>query len=365
MIKHDVPALIDGVCKLMFQTQPEDPAASIAHYFTAQRLGLYHGGLVAAGIASSGGWLRIFNNSGAVTSSIDRIPLQLSSDHNEIQLVTGAPRENCVFFVSSPTAIDDRDGPSGTIVNSCVRKYDVATGQLVDTFETNKAISCITCHREKNHLWVFFKSGGCVVLQTSNGAQIREVANTPPTQAAAIRQNLLYLLTLKTIERRDLEGMQLEHVMHLPDSMMKPSTFVLNPRHLWCASANADGSANFIGIYDATGRPVSTFLPPPVPMIAVDQHRGGTWHLPRQYTSSSASGQLVFVNDRGNKVITCELGKFRKGNLVIDKGTGLVWIFRQDEDRCRVGLYHPYQQQYVAEVVVPDTLGPTAFLAAL
>lgn len=361
MMKHDIPSIVDGVCKLLFQTMPEDPSTAVAQHFTAQRYGLFHGGMAIAGVATSGGWLRVYNCSGGVSCSIDRIPMQ--QDHGEIQWLCGSAKDNHVFIVSSPAGSDDKsDGPPGSVTNSCVRKYDAVTGQLLDTYDCGKAISAILCHREKNHIWIFFKAGGCVVLQTSNGAQIREISNTPPSQAAAIRQNSLYLLTLKSIERRDIDTLQLEHVMHLPDSMMKPTTFVLNQRHLWCASANPDGSANFIGIYDGNGRPVSTFLPPPASMIAIDSYRGGTWHLPKQSTSN---GQIVFANERGSKVITCELGRFKKANVVVDKGTGMLWLFRVDEDKCRVGLYNPYQQTFAVEHATPDTVGTTTFMTAL
>lgn len=365
MIKHDVPGLVDGVCKLLFQTQPDDPAASVAQYFTAQRFGAFHGGLALAGSASSGGWLRVFTSHGTLGCSVDRIPIQLAPEHTELQLMCGGAKENCVFIVSSPSGADAGDGPAATgAPNSCIRKYDAATGQLVGVFDLGKTVSCILSHRERNHIWAFFKSGGCSVLQASNGVQIREIGNTPPTQAAVIRHSSLLLLTLKAIERRDLDTLQLEHVIHLPDSMMKPTAFVANSKHLWCASANPDGSANFIGIYDATGRPVSTFLPPPVSLVAVDPHRGGTWHLPKQ---SASSGQLTFVNERGTKILTCDLGRFKKGGVAVDRGSGLLWVFRSDEEqRCRIGLYHPYQQQYVVDFVTPDAMGTsTTFMTAL
>lgn len=370
MVKNDVPNLVDGVCKVLFHVQPEDPLSAIAQHFQARKHGNHHGGALFGGLNSSGGWIRCFGSSGAPMASVDKIPM-VQDTLGELQLMCGSSKEMVVFVASTAGMDNASDSNNNKTSNTFLRKYDVKTGELLDAHEFGgKAITAVLCHREPNHIWVFFKSGGFVVLQASNGAVLREAATTPPVQAAAIRDNSLFLLSVKSIERRDMETMQLEQVMHLPDSMMKPTTFSLNSRHVWCASANPDGSANYIGIYDVNGRPVSTFMPPPSSMITVDVQRRGTWHLPRQNGAGGSGGsggatQLVFVNERGSKVMMCDIGKYKKGNLAVDRGSGLLWMYRVENEKPLCSLYHPYLQQFVTEVAAPDVTSMTTFVVPL
>jgi hypothetical protein len=280
MMRHDVPGIVDGICKVLLQQRPVDPYRAVTMHFNALQAGKYFGGVALGGFNSSGAWLRTLTPEGVILARVDQIPSQL---HSDIQLMTSVAKEHSVFIAAVDVDEKSQNYRPGDlpehVPNTCIRKYDAATGQLVDTYSCGgRAISCVTCDRERNHLWVFFRAvppkpvqpgqrpqpgvpASAVVLQPSNGAVLRDIAGVPHTLAAQFQSGFVFLLTNKSIEKRLVETMVLESVTHLPESMARPTCLVVTARHVWCASANNDGGANFAGVFELNGRPVNSILP--------------------------------------------------------------------------------------------------------
>ena len=367
LLRHDVAGLMDSLCQRLITERPPNPLQGATYFLNAKRCGDYSGGCAVLGSMSSGCWLRVFDVYGSPLVSFDRLPIVFEG--YEIQMMTGCSKENALFVAAvmgydefkskhsaASTVIDD------TSSNTFILKLDLgAGGKVVASYDLGKTISSVSCLREKNQLWVTFKSGGGVLMQCSNGTILKELS-LPACQGILFHGHSAIGLTAKSIEWRDIDSLQLETVSHLPDSMVKACSFVANQRHVWCTSANVDGSANFIGVFDFLAKSVS-FLPPPTAFVAPDVLRGGgCWHLAR-----TANGHtLTFTSEKGTKVMTIDAPKFKKGHVVVDKGSGALWIWRLDENgEGRITLFDPMQLSSIADADLPIGVSGNLCMIAL
>lgn len=368
LMKNDIPVLMDTICRHVMRVKPKRPIQSIINFLNAKH-GNHHGGLAIAGQNAGGGWLRILDCTGNLTGSVDRLPFR---SEGYLQLIAAAPRERTVYVAtvtlptdgdeigSSTTSMALADDDSGERPLTTISRYSFE-GQSLGAWTVSRSISAMTVDREKGHLWVAFKAGGGVVLQP-NGAKIRDLS-LPPAQGLILAEDgTLWLLGSKVIEKRDADTGSLELAVHLPDSMLTPTSFVLSGRHIWCAAANSDGSANFVGGFDFTGRGIANFVPPPGSMLCYDRLKGGLWHLSRHCTK----GTLSFTNERGTRIMSLEVGKSLKNNIAVDYGSGMLWHYREsDSGDARLGLYDPIKGSFATDVEAPLSKGPTTHMLVL
>jgi hypothetical protein len=350
LLKHDVSGLFESLCQRLIIERPVNPLQGLSNFINAKRCGDYTGGCVVLGSMPSGCWLRVFDSTGSLLVSFDRLPV--AYDGAEVQLMASSAKEKAIF-IAAVMPFDEFRGKTSapiddTSCNKFLLKLDLSTGTVVASYDLGKPILSVSCLREKNLLWVTFKTGGGLLVQCSNGTILKELA-LPACQAIIFHGHSALALTSKSIEWRDAESLQLETVSHLPDSMVRACTFAASQKHLWCTSANADGSANFIGVFDFLAKSV-TFLPPPTAVVAPDHLRGGCWHLTR--TANSCT--LTMTTEKGSKVMTVEAPRFKKAHMVVDKGCGALWIWRLDESGDgKITLYDPLQGTSLFEGDLP------------
>lgn len=343
--------------------RPTDPLASLTRFLNARRGGGFVGGAALAGTSVGSGWLRIFSDDGSQRATVDKIPL---NSEGEVQLMASCGRTQCIFLASV--------APGGSLLapNTVVRKYSL-DGGLLDVFDFGHPISCVGVDRQRCHLWVLLRDGSGFIVRCGDGSRLREISLPPahafilmPEEAPGGRaRTVLWLLTAKAVEKRDAETLQLDMAVYLPESMARPSTFTSSRAHLWCASANPDGSANFsLAIEMKNGRAATNIIPPPGSVIASDTGRTGTWHMSRH----SGGGQLTLINENGLRVIAADLKRWRKGNLCVDKGSGALWMYRDADASgkgCQFILFDPYSQEAIAEHAVPEVEGETTLLISI
>jgi hypothetical protein len=347
MMRSDVPEFVDGICKHLLREMPDDLARTTIQHLEAGTLG-YTGGCVVAGQNVGGGWVRVIDAEGNVRCALDKLPFQSGVG---MQLVAVSPKDSSVFVVTNASA---------TAPQGAVTKY-TADGELSALLEFPRAVSAVHIDRTSGHVFVSLKGGGAVVLQ-SNGSRMNEFAiPTAWAMHASKASDTLWVLTQKAIERRTLSTGQLEHAIHLPDSMLTPSSLAVGEKHVWASAPNPDGSANFAGGFDFMGRSMNLYVPSTGSLIVYDPRRGGVWQMPRQ-----AHGHLVFHNEGGIKVMTADLGKARTLNMCCDAATGLLWVLKVSSiDEATVGLYDPMRQTYNVTVALPEMVGHVTHITPL
>lgn len=360
LLKHDVSGLMESLCRRLIVERPSNPLQGLANFINAKRFGDHMGGCVVLGSMPSGCWLRVFDSTGSLLASYDRLPVVF--DGTEVQLMASSAKEKAIFIAAVMSFEDFRGKTIDDMsVNKYLLKLDLAKGGSVcASYDLGKPIASVSYMRDKNHLWVTFKTGGGAVVQCSNGTILKKLA-LPMCQGIIFHGHSVLALTGKSVEWRDAESLALETVSHLPESMVRACTFAASQKHLWCTSANTDGSANFIGVFDFMAKSV-TFLPPPTAVVAPDPVRGGCWHMAR----TSTGCVLTMTSDKGNKVLTVEAPRFKKAHMVVDKGCGALWIWRVDDSGDgKISLFDPLQSTALHEGDLPIGINGHVCMLAL
>ena len=347
LTKQGVPELVDSICRHLMTTKPPNPTQSVIEFLNASRGG-YRGGVAIAGQSVGGGWLRMYDGHGNLIGKVDKIPAQAERVGTHL---ASNPNANFVFLAITPKTEE------GEATSSEIRKYSL-DGTLMDRIAVPKVVSAIAVERERGHLWVLCKGGGAFVYQ-NNGSKLRDLP-LPAASSIVFQEKYFWLLTPKALEKREVDSAALELAVHLPDTMLHTTaSLTVSSGLVWCTSYNPDGSANYFSVFDLCGRPVSV-VPPQGSVLAFDRSRGGMWVVPKH-----GSGQLVFMNERGTRLITSELGKARNVNIATDAGSSLIWCFRTEEGNSRLGAFNPLQGSFRCDNTMPDTMYPTTHMALL
>lgn len=344
MMDRDVPGFVDRICQHILTEKPVDMHRSVAEFLRGAAAGNFRGGVIVAGENVGGGWIRYVDTNGVVRAEVDRLAFNPESG---MQLLACSPRDGSILV-----AINQPGSEVGT-----VRKYSMR-GVHTSTLEFPKHVSAITVDRNQGTLFIGLKGGGLWVVQ-HNGSKLREFA-TPTPLAIRVTGETLWVLTQKAIERRNCSNGQLDGAIHLPESMTAPCSFAVGTKYVWVASPNPDGSANFVGAYDFSGRPMPLYVPTPGCLIRRDAARGGIWQLSRQ-----ANGMLAFHNEKGSKVVSCDVGKGKVFNVAPDESSDYVWVLKVDfSDDNKLLQYDVMRGAAVREISLPGTSSVTTHLLA-
>lgn len=325
--------------------------------------------MAVAGTSVGGGWLRTFSAEGKALGQVDRLPL---FSEGELNLMVACHKTKSVFIAGLASPTSSAGGVNTNASNTVVRRFSWEC-ELLATYPIGRPISCLGLDRDKDHLWVLHKGGGGNVVQVSTGSRLRDVSLPPATGMHVTREasqglatSYVWLLSARSIEKRDVDTLQLELTIHLPDSMLKPTTFEVSGPNIWCASASADGaSANFCSAFErATGKALPSLIAPTGSIVAFDDLRGGTWHMPQSSTSASAT----FLNGTGTRLMSVQLREWKKANLVVDRAHGNLWLYSADTGfgaGCRVVCYDPVRCTTVHSHEVPEVAGVTTLMVPL
>lgn len=345
LMEHDAPGFLDGIARHLLRHKPADMHGSVLQYLTGLTSGGYAGGVIVAGENVGGGWARVINSAGQIIGEIDQLPFKPDAGMHQIAVV---PKEETFFIVTQ----------SATAGAGALRKYSY-TGTLLLEVELPRPATAIMSEGCRGVMYVGMKST-LWVLQY-NGSKLKEFAITTPLGIRpGVSSDTVWILTARAIERRSASTGQLESAVHLPESMTTPCAFVRGEKHVWVASPNADGTANYVGAFDFTGRSMAMYVPSPGCLMTYDTARGGMWQMPRQ-----SVGTLAFHNEKGIKVMTIDVGKHKVNNVVCDRASGRLWLLRVDfVDECKAAFFDPMRNASEVEVALPAVSGTTTHMAA-
>ena len=315
MVQHDIPTLVDGLCAHLLQDSSADPTTSAGDFLRGRSHGNYTGGCAIVGRNAGGGWLRIISPALKVLGSVDKasIPTGLTSSATGSTSGNGAETEGAItnfgrVVASTPTVRRGvylvtsaaSRGDDAAAAGSTVLKYD-AKGAVMATIVVPKRVTTIAVDRTKGYLYVALAHGGITVYQ-ANGSSLFDLhvpmaaALCPipdPAGSSTAAGGTMWMLTSKSLEKRQLTSGHLDLVIRLPEAADVPSSLVVTQQYVYCSAANPDGTASFVGCYDFAGRSVPVVGMGTSCHLDADPQRGGVWQLPR----NASTPTLTLLNE--------------------------------------------------------------------
>lgn len=417
MTKHDVPKFVDNICQHLLRTLPPDPLASVISMLTGLKNGAHHGGAAVAGHNVHGGWIRCFAPDGKLLSSInhlkglpscthdplnnstvdqgladDSVPVGRGADgdagggpstsgsalsgpsaigttlmacalgERALYVICSPPEGSSQSLIDLPANVVSSGGAGSSSVSTAslthfVCKFSTDTGQLLRAMSVPRQPITLHVDRERGYVWVGYRHGGVGILHARGGNNILGDIHTPITlalHATPSSTGSVWILTPRQIERRQWETGQLLNSIDLPSQLSSwPSSFVAAGSHLFVAAPNPDGTAAFVGMFDAqSGEPLRTFVPGGTGcLLSPDFSLGGVWLLQR-----SGVATAVFHSDfNGNKTMSCEVGKAKAFAYQVDQSSSNLWVARVSlSEDSKLMLLNPFKGEMVMEASLPS-----------
>lgn len=417
MTKHDIPRFVDNICQHLLRTLPADPLGSAISMLTGLKNGVHHGGAAVAGHNVHGGWIRCFAPDGRLLSSINHLKGLPSCTHDLLNNTTvdqgladdspvgaagggrgasGGTTNTSGSALSGPSAIGTSlmacalgeralyvictppEGSSQSLIDLpanathgagagassashsvtyFVCKFSTDSGQLLRAMSVPRQPVTLHVDRERGYVWVGYRHGGVGILHARGGNNILGDIHTPialALHATPSSTGSVWILTPRQIERRQWETGQLLTSIDLPAMLNSwPCSFVASRQHLFVSAPNPDGTAAFVGMFDAqSGEPLRSFVPGGTGcLLSPDHSLGGVWLLQR-----SGGAVAVFHSDfNGSRTMSCEVGRGKALAYQVDQSSSNLWVARVSiSEDSRLLLLNPFRGEMVMEASLPS-----------
>lgn len=246
-----------------------------------------------------------------------------------------------------------------------VCKFSTDSGQLLRAMCVPRQPITLHVDRERGYVWVGYRHGGVGILHARGGNNILGDIHTPMAlalHATPTSTGSVWILTPRQIERRQWETGQLLMSIDLPNMLNSwPCSFSVAKQHLYVGAPNPDGTAAFVGMFDAaSGEPLRSFVPAGTGcLLSADQTLGGVWLLQRGGGSSAVA---VFHSDySGVKTMNCEVGRANKAiAFQVDQSSSRLWVAKVSlSEDSRLMLIDPFRSEIFMEATLPSCVSGT------